>query len=108
MKNIIKVFVLSLALVSASGYGATIKGFGLGLCESWTKYENDGGSMKKANRSWVLGYMSGVNETDFVNKDILKMRNKRALFGWIDNYCIENPQKNIAQATKALVYELNK
>ena len=59
-------------------------------------------------RSWVLGFVSGVNTmTANLKLDFLKGRDAEVLVTWIDDYCAAHPLDNLAGASIQLLTTLS-
>jgi hypothetical protein len=94
--------MLIAAYVQASAQTYTVIGQENVFCGRWTQAHTHRDDRSWAMRSWVLGYLSGVNNAspDLVPGDA------GAILDWIDNYCRSNPLDPIVDAADALVIEL--
>lgn len=96
-------------MLSAIDVGADVTIRGVPSCVSWLvdDEQNKGdGWVRVADQSWLLGFLSGqALESD---KNVLKGTDSDTLYRWMDNYCMMNPLKNIADGGDALFYELAK
>lgn len=106
-------FVLvTIALFAASpsaalGQGPTILGHGNASCAAWTKDARQNSWEATVNKSWLVGYPSGHNAfSNSSYRDVSRNVDAEALFGWMDNYCADNPLSMIAEAANVLIIEL--
>lgn len=106
MRNILKLLLLAMMLVSTAAFGQTVQGAGLHSCGRWASERQVTDLPKIAYQQWVVGYLSAVNTWGKTKKDILKNVNNEKLYLWVDRYCRENSQKTIADAVTALTIEL--
>jgi hypothetical protein len=102
--------LLAAALVVAVGSihltgqaGGTIYGAGTNTCASWT--ESRKGDTWFTAGQWVLGYVSAVNQYAHT---LPARTDSRTMANWVDDYCRENPDDDVAQAANALVDHLMK
>ncbi len=104
--------ILTLMLMSTSTFSqVAMLGFGTESCGSWTEVRRAGPVASVGQKSWMLGFVSGVNaaaSASLQKPDFLKGKDANALTGWIDNYCAAHPLDNLAGATIHLLTELNK
>lgn len=109
MINLIKVFILSAALVSTSGYGVIVAGHGGSSCGVWTEVRSEVKTIRKYTyHAWLLGYLSGANTWGSLGQDIIENNDNAGLYGWMDNYCKENPLVMISDAVDELIQVLAK
>ena len=106
MKNIIRVFVLSLALISTSGYGYLLVGFSGVSCVKWTKERNAQSVRSAQLEAWITGFLSGFNYSGVERVDILKGNDADGLLAWVDKHCSKNPLKNLGNTAEVLTVKL--
>ena len=86
-----------------------VEGAGVKSCESYQADRKKKGSMHYINLNWAKGFITGVNfihaETKG-NPQLGEGLDLDALTLWIDNYCSNNPQASLTDASAALVNEL--
>ena len=88
------VSLLTLAATSASLSGhalAAVTVRGMSSCSGWAN--RGSGDLAVIRQVWLLGYLSG--RAAATDKDILKGTENAELFLWMDNYCRENPLKDV-------------
>jgi hypothetical protein len=105
--------VLAIAMLAISSVPASsvrVFGYGLDSCGMWTDARRTQNANNLVYASWVIGYLSGVNQgvVTLVKKDILVDQDVHALLAWIDNHCRANPLDKIYRALEVLVGELLK
>jgi hypothetical protein len=73
-------------------------------CGKWlTARKNNSGYFEV----WVNGYLSGINLMSGKGNDFLaKIKSTNQIHTWIDNFCQQNPLKNVDEAAFALAIEL--
>jgi hypothetical protein len=90
----------------------TIIGLGTQSCGNWTEERRSKGSpAEMALTTWVVGYLSGVNEVlneAYKQPDLLQAKDVTAYWAWIDNYCRANPLDTVYLASTNLVKDLIK
>jgi len=81
---------------------AKIASFGEIDCETWINQP------ELSNISWAVGYISGVNASLSTEKnDILeKIKSEKQIWLYVDEYCLNNPTKTVANALHSLWNEL--
>jgi hypothetical protein len=109
MKTLIKILLLTavIAITSVStSISAEYKGFGAGgkSCGAWTSEKANSPASSYQNQQWVLGFVSGAGWSENRSYEA----DADGMLGWIDNYCKENPLKDIGDTAAALIYELEK
>lgn len=86
-----------------------VEGAGVKSCESYQADRKKKGSMHYINLNWAKGFITGVNfihaETKG-NPQLGEGLDLDALTLWIDNYCRNNPQGSLTDASAALVNQL--
>ena len=73
-------------------------------CGTWINQK------RAVDRFWVSGYISGINAVRSTEKnDILKkIQSGEQVYLYIDNYCRDNPLKEVQNALNSLWLELEK
>ena len=56
------------------------------------------------SKSWFLGYLAGRQAK--VKQDFLGVTDNESIYLWLDKYCRERPQEDLASAGSALEHEL--
>jgi hypothetical protein len=84
----------------------TILGSGAASCGTWSADRQRNEARSQLNQAWVLGYVTGYNIYKSTQDSVTKPMDTRAMMLWIDNYCDANPDRDIADAAKALIDEL--
>jgi hypothetical protein len=79
--------------------------FGSVDCGQWIK---DTETMKSRNKTWLVGYMSGLNIADSQDRDSLAKVSAPQIWLWMDNFCKANPLKDIVYGGEELMIELRK
>jgi hypothetical protein len=104
MKTLVRVTALAdICLVAQSSYAAPTA-FGTTDCGEWL---TDSPSAKGQNKSWLLGFLSGLSVSGVVNGDPLSTISSAAqIFIWMDNYCSKNPLSNVGTVGSELYREL--
>jgi hypothetical protein len=78
-------------------------GKGVESCGTWTADRRiDYGRSILGDEQWVLGYLSGFGFSGV--HDPLNHLDAEAVYGWVDNFCRENPLKRMIDAADALIY----
>ena len=93
----------SFCLPAVSG---EVVGFGTSDCGQWVANSKSNFSI----RSWLLGYMSGLNYglSNEKNDALNKVNSAEQIFLWMDNFCTKNPLKRVSQGGNELFDELSK
>ena len=94
--------LLLLAIVQLPARAAILEGAGFRSCGDWTvdRAAVDQ-STSQVEESWVQGFLSAVGWAGVA--DPLAETDENGVFGWIDNYCRENPVNNLEAAAIAFV-----
>jgi hypothetical protein len=112
MKTLLRIVLVGVALVLFSGMALaqTVMVMGGTSCGVWVKDREDerrGRSVGMTmNITWLMGYLSGMasgSGKDFWGKPNVIDNESVAL--WMDNYCLANPLKSIAQGANVLFRE---
>ena len=104
IKNLFVVFVLELLLIQpATSQIAT--NFGVSDCGQWVANSKSNQTI----RSWLLGFLSGVNAGlgSSRNDPLGKINSAEQIFLWMDNFCQKNPLKTVQDGGNALYLELS-
>jgi len=109
MKKLVAILTLSVVLLEpVSAFANWIKGAGWSSCGTWTAARRANGFDAQIQVSWVLGYLSGLNDSLDKNHDFLAGQDAQGITAWIDNFCAAQPLKQIFDAADALREELAK
>lgn len=89
----------------------TFTTFGNPSCGQWVaafekEKSNDLSWTMLNKQSWLVGYMSGINSSEYLNVDILKNTDADSIYLFVDNYCREHPLDDVTDAAMALYSEL--
>lgn len=102
MKKTIITIVVSVVTFSSSG-ALAVTTFGGTDCGKWVKQPTE------TRKTWLLGYLTGLNTMNFIDtkRDVLNALNSAdQAFLWMDNYCKENPLKNVSEGGLDLFLEI--
>jgi hypothetical protein len=107
MKTVRTVAIVGL-LISSIAAGATIiLGPGAASCGTWIGDRQRNEARSQLNQAWVQGFVTARNVyKPQAEENMPKPMDSRAMVAWIDNYCDANPLKDISDAAKALVEDL--
>ena len=86
-----------------------VEGAGVKSCEIYLADRQQKGSMHYINLNWAKGFITGVNFIHAETKGNSQLGtglDLDALTLWIDNYCGNNPQASLSDASAALVNKL--
>ncbi len=100
-----KLLLAALVAMAVSSPVFAAKAIGSCDCGEWIK---DNESMKARNRSWLVGFMTGLNLADSQGRNSLGKVSGQQIFLWMDNYCKENPLKDVIDGGYDLMNELRK
>jgi hypothetical protein len=105
VKNLLIAFVTSLIFIHPA-ISQISTSFGASDCGQWVAKSKS----NPAYRTWLLGYMSGLNSALFTSKNdpLDKINSAEQIFLWMDNFCQRNPLKNVQDGGNALFLELQK
>jgi hypothetical protein len=106
MSSIRAALIIALVLISPASRAMTILGSGAASCGTWSADRQRNEARSQLNQAWVLGYVTGYNIYKSTQDSVTKPMDTRAMMLWIDNYCDANPDRDIADAAKALIDEL--
>jgi hypothetical protein len=97
--------------VTSPAPAVRVFGAGLSSCGEWTTARAQQNSFSNlVFSSWLLGYLSGINEAlnAFKKADVLMSHDAQGLLAWMDNYCRANPLDKVKRAADELLAELLK
>ena len=84
---------------------------GTRTCHKWVEERGRAENVQEMNKipvliskSWFLGYSAG--RASKARQDFLAGSDNESLFLWLDKYCAEHPQDDLARAGQALEAEL--
>ena len=86
-----------------------VEGAGNKSCKSYHADRKKNGSMHYINLNWAKGFITGVNFIHAETKGNPKLGeglDLDALTLWIDNYCRNNPQDSLSDASATLANKL--
>ncbi len=97
--------LLVAALFLFSTHASAQTTFGGPDCGEWIK------SPTHSKRVWLAGYLSGLNMQHSLDEKkptdpLGKLSSAEQAFLWVDNYCKENPLKDVPSAGALLFFEL--
>jgi hypothetical protein len=96
--------VLAAALVgSAPAIGYNMIGSGTDSCGTWTALRHQSEPAAMQPGQWILGFLSGVGYMDLGELDPLNRMDARAVWAWVDDYCLTHSRESIARAGAAFV-----
>jgi hypothetical protein len=75
-----------------------IYGAGTNSCAEWTESRKGDGWITAGQ--WMLGYVSAANQ---FSKAAPALSDARSMARWLDDYCVESPEHDLSDATRALV-----
>jgi hypothetical protein len=93
--------------IEQPAFSYTSISFGVSDCAQWVAESKSNFALK----TWLLGFITGIDNAyvtiNKTNNDPLKKINSASqIYLWMDNYCSQNPLKNIADGGNALFSEL--
>lgn len=101
--------LVSSLLVSTAPGAAEVRGGR--SCHKWAEERSLAEGSKEMNKipvliskSWFLGYLAGRQAK--ARQDFLGTTDNESIFLWLDKYCREHPQEDLATAGAALEQEL--
>ena len=104
MEKIILPLILIAGTISPASQGYTIFGAGTLSCDKWIEERSQNSGLSFGMETWILGFLTGAGWQGANPQDV----DNSALYVWVDNFCRENPLKNITSASAALTIELEK
>ena len=105
------ILIIALALVSISAWGDwAVKGEGAYACPEYVSAKRTNSAKLYSSITWVQGFITGVNyqhalasgADSFIGQDFPPT----SMVVWLENYCRENLQDDVADAAEALVKAL--
>jgi hypothetical protein len=105
------ILIVVLALLSTAAWGDwAIKGEGNFNCPEYVSAKQSNTAKLYSSISWVQGFITGVNYQRALAKDAHSFIGQDfppvSMVRWLENYCRENLQDDLADAAEALVTEL--
>ena len=85
-----------------------VVGDGRVSCEVWSARQGDDGVDSANLEQWVFGYLTSLNRWVPGIVNIARGSNHEGLALWVDHYCSENPEKDVADAAEFLFLALRK
>ena len=106
-RALVVAWVAILFFISAASpqQGRTVIGDGIASCGSWTEQRKLKSTKASFMQAWVLGYATAENFSSSEQSDFLEHASIDApgLYGWVDNFCRDNPLSTVVQASQRLV-----
>jgi hypothetical protein len=96
----------ALIAIAISNPASAVISIGAPDCGEWLK---DTGARGEMNKSWLLGFVSGLN-LDGRNENqnpLRKISSAKQIYVWMDNYCRKNPLKTLHDGGQDLIIELD-
>ena len=107
MNTVRVVSIVGLLLFSMTADATMILGSGAASCVTWNGDRQRNESRSQLNQAWVLGFVTAYNQYKPSPQDPMsKPADSKSLMVWVDNYCDANPLKDIFDAAKALIEDL--
>jgi len=77
-------------------------------CGQWIQYKKTP-ALRHQAEFWLLGFLSGmvINESALFKHDFLRDVSAEQIELWMDNYCSNNPLKNVSDGAVTLAFELS-
>jgi hypothetical protein len=101
------VFLFTLLSCPAFASAFIVMGAGVQSCGTWTvdRMSADLGPAAQVNEAWILGYVTGdiALLAAVENKSVSITTDANGLFGWIDQWCQNNPAQNMTNAIQAFL-----
>lgn len=105
IRKVLALASLSLVFGTCHAEQRMITGEGTMSCAAYIEVLNSGPSGTVRAEGWALGYMSALN-MHFLAADVLKNTDVHGLTAAIKQYCEQNPLKQLATATYAVLGQL--
>lgn len=103
------IFIPALLCVSlAASAGYLIKGVGGLSCERYVSDYRMAGFARREERSWIMGFISGMNFNDREIQDRGRDLHAQKVDDWILNYCLEHQTEKLHTAVEIFARELEK
>jgi len=108
-KTAAAVFIAVLLIGSGTAWGYKIFGSGGQSCGTWTaEKERAKGDLPMLNfKSWVGGYLTAYNLWVEDGSGPVNETQIEGAWAWVDNYCRDNSNDDVATATLELIYAIN-
>ena len=106
-----KLIAIFFCFLCQNAYSQTSPGIrGVPDCASWLQPEHV--TREFMNKSWLVGYLSGLNLGFFVDKsrkpfDYFAGVTTGQIYLWMDNYCRANPLSNVMVESSDLFAEMS-
>lgn len=79
-----------------------MRNYGVPDCGEWIKQNSN------SQKAWLLGFLSGLNVNEPTHQNPLgRLQSADQAFLWVDNFCRQNPLKNVFEGGYRLLDELN-
>ena len=85
-----------------------VVGDGRVSCEVWSARRGNDGVESANLEQWVFGYLTSLNRWVPGIVNIARGSNHEGLALWVDHFCSENPEKDVADAAEFLFLALRK
>jgi len=111
-KSTTAALLLAVLLISGTAWAQyTAFGAGQESCGFWTKTRNDPGAEKPGSPAtsfvqWTGGYLTAYSRWVEEEPGPVSDSDTYGAVAWIDNYCRDNPLRNVARAAEALIYAI--
>lgn len=73
-------------------------------CGEWIAHREKSNTLALGDTAWLLGYLSGMAANS--GRDHLAGTDNASIYRWMDNYCRNNPLRDVSGGAKALAAEL--
>lgn len=95
--------VVAIGLSNANAQTMTLIGGGRNSCGTWTSDRQKNEVQAYFLQEWVDGYLSGMEDIVSLSmkKNIQINTDANGIYGWLDNYCRQNPTVNLIGASAA-------
>ncbi len=94
---------MTIILMPVSARAFQMIGPGGASCGTWTADQRNNVGMYQIDKSWVLGFFSGIGYTGVDGMDPMRGLDANAVAAWIDNYCQIHPLEKIVDAALAFM-----
>jgi len=98
--------IVAFLMCSTLAEARIVLGPGGSSCGTWARDRQQNQAGSQLNQAWVLGYVTAYGIHKPQEDSLPKAMDSRTMMNWIDNFCDANPDKDIADAAKALIEEL--
>lgn len=103
-KLILTIFLMHASMTVSAAY--LIKGVGGLTCERYVTDYHKVGFARREQRSWILGFITGMNYNDEKTRDRGRDLHAERIDDWILNYCKEHPSEKLHTAVEIFSREL--